>query len=70
MEENMREVRLILQEHLFEDFISEGDNGFLHDVLFTLIDKTVGKILIKREHYWCHTLKTLAPHDLNVGDDF
>ena len=59
-----------LQEHLFEHFNSEGHNGFLHDVSVTLIDKTDAKNPIKREHYWRHTLKTLAPHGLNVEDDF
>ena len=58
-----------LQEHLFEHFNSEGHNGFLHDVSVTLIDKTDTKNPIKREHYWRHTLKTLAPHVLNVEDD-
>ena len=58
------------QEHLFEHFNSEGHNGFLHDVSVTLIDKTDAKNPIKREHYWRHTLKTLAPYGLNVEDDF
>ena len=55
-----------LQEHLFEHFNSEEHNGFLHDASVTLIDKTDGKNPAKREH----TLKTLAPHGLNVEDDF
>ena len=59
-----------LQEHLFEHFNSEGQNGFLHEVWVTLIDKTDAKNPIKREHYWRHTHKTLAPHGLNVEDDF
>ena len=59
-----------LQEYLFEHFNSEGHNGFLHDVLVTLNDKTDAKNSIKREHYWWHTLKTLAPDGLNVEDDF
>ena len=59
-----------LQEHLFEHFNSEEHNGFLCDVSVTLIDKTDAKNPIKREHYWRHTLKTLAPHGLNVEDDF
>ena len=54
------------QEHLFEHFNSEEHNGFLHDASVTLIDKTDGKNPAKREH----TLKTLAPHGLNVEDDF
>ena len=59
-----------LQEHLFEDFNSEGHNGFLDDVSITMIDKTDAKNPTKREHYWQHTLKTLALHGLNVEDDF
>ena len=59
-----------LQEHLLEHFNSERHNGFLHDVSVTLVDKTDAKNPIKREHYWWHTLKTLAPHGLNVEDDF
>ena len=55
-----------LQEHLFEYFDSEGHNGFLYDVSVTLIDKTDAK----REYYWRHTLKTLAPHCLHVENDF
>ena len=59
-----------MQQHVFEHFNNEGHNGFLHDVSVTLIDKTDAKNPIKREHYWRHTLKTLAPHGLNVEDDF
>ena len=59
-----------MHEHLFEHFNSEGHDGFLHDVLVTLIDKTYAKNPIKREHYWRHILKTLAPHGVNVEDDF
>ena len=35
-----------------------------------LIDKTDGENLIKGEHYWSHTLKTLEHHGFNVEDDF
>ena len=59
-----------LQEHLFENFNRGGHNGFLHDVSVTIIDKTDGKNPIKRENYWWHTLKTLAPRGLNVEEDF
>ena len=59
-----------LQEHLFEHFNSEGRNEFSHDVSVTLIDKTDAKYPIKREHYQRHTLKMLAPHGLNVEDEF
>ena len=59
-----------LQEHLFEQFNSERHNGILHDASVTLINKTDGKNSIKREHFWPHTLKTLAPHGLKVEGDF
>ena len=57
-----------LQEHLFEHFNNEQDNEFLHDISVTLINKIDAKNPIKREHYWQHTLKRLAPHGLNVED--
>ena len=38
------------QEYLFEHFNSEENNGFLHDLSVTLIDKTYAKNPIKREH--------------------
>ena len=59
-----------LQEHLFEHFNSEGCNWFLHDVQIHWLIKQMQKNPIKREHYWQHTLKTLAPHGLNVEVDF
>ena len=39
---------------------------FLEDVSITLIDKTDGSDPTKRETFWMHTLKTLAPYGLNV----
>ena len=59
-----------LQQHLFENVDNEGHNSFLRDVSVTFIDKTDAKNPIKREYYWQHTLKTVAPHGLNVEDDF
>ena len=44
----------------------KGCNGFLEDVSITLIDKTDGSDPTKRETFWMHTLKTLAPYGLNV----
>ena len=55
-----------LQEHRFQNFNSEGHNGFLHEVSVTLIDKADGKNSTKRDHYWRQTLKTFAPHNLNA----
>ena len=57
-----------MQEHLYSRFESEGHNGFLEDVSIALIDKTDGSDLTKRETFWMHTRKTLAPHGLNVED--
>ena len=57
------------QQHLFEHFSSEGHNNFLDDISIIFIDKTDPKDLNKREHYWRHTFKTMAPELLNVEDD-
>ena len=59
-----------MQQHLFEHFSSEGHNSFLDDVSIIFIDKTDPKDPNKREHYWRHTLKTMAPQGLNVEDDW
>ena len=58
-----------LQEHLFENVNSEG-HEFFHDISVTMIDKTDGKNPPRRDYYWQHTLKTLAPHSLNFEDEF
>ena len=55
-----------MQEYFYSHFESEEHNGFLKDVSITLIDKTDGSDPIKRETFWIHTLKTLAPFGLNV----
>ena len=57
-----------MQQHLFEHFSSEGHNSFLDDVSIILTDKDT-KDPNKREHYWRHTLKTMAPQGLNVEGD-
>ena len=57
-----------MQEYLYSHFESEGHNGFLEDVSIALIDKTDGSDPTKRETFWMHTLKTLAPYGLNVED--
>ena len=46
-----------------------GHNGFLNNVSITLIDKTDGKNLKKREDYWRRTLKTYSPFGLNVENN-
>ena len=53
-----------MHQHLYKHFYSEGHNGFLGNVSISLIDKTDGFQLKKRENYWMRTLKTLAPKDL------
>ena len=58
-----------MQQHLFEHFSSEGYCRFLDEVKIVFIDKTDPKDPNRREHYWRHTLKTMAPDGLNVEDD-
>ena len=58
-----------VQQHLFEHFSSERHCRFLDEVRIVFIDKTDPKDPNRREHYWRHTLKTMAPDDLNVEDD-
>ena len=56
-----------MQKHLSEHFQSPGHTGFI-DVCITLIDRTDPFIPTKHEDYWRQTLKTLAPHDLNIEE--
>ena len=70
MTENMREVRLVCKNIFLNILIVKCIMKCIHDVSVTLMDKTDGKNPFKREHYWRHTLKTLAPHGLNIEDDF
>ena len=58
-----------MQQHLSEHFSSRGHSGFLEDVSIIFIDKTDLKDPNKREDYWRHTLKTIAPQGLNVEDN-
>ena len=57
-----------MQQHLFEHFSSEGHNSFLDDVSIIFIDKTDPKDPNKRKYYQLHTIKTMAPQELNVED--
>ena len=59
-----------MQQHLFEHFSSEGHNSFLDDVSIIFIDKNDPNSPNKREHYWRHTLETMAPQGLNAEDDW
>ena len=58
-----------IQQPLFEHFSNEGHSGFQNDVAIIFIDKTDPKDPNKREHYWRHTLKLMAPQGLNVDYD-
>ena len=58
-----------MQQNVFEHFSSEGHSSFLDDVSIIFNDKTDPKDPNKCEHYWRHTLKTMAPQGLNVEDD-
>ena len=55
-----------MQDHLFRHFYSEGHDGFIGNVSISFIDKTDGFDPTKRENFWMRTLKTLAPHGLNI----
>ena len=58
-----------MQHHLFEHFGSESHCSSLEDVTITFTDKTDPKDPNRREHYWRHTLKTMAPLGSNVEDE-
>ena len=55
-----------MEQHLYEPFQSPGHTVYVDDVGITVIDKTELVIPAKREEYWRQTLKTLAPHGLNI----
>ena len=55
---------ICIQQHLFEHFSGDGHSNFLDDVSITFIDKTDPKD--RCEHYWRHTLRTMAPDGLNI----
>ena len=57
-----------MQEHLLENFKSEGHSGFYGNVSITLIDKTDGKDPKRTENYWIRKLKTYVPFRLNIED--
>ena len=54
-----------MQPELFEYFHSKEYNGFLQDCSITLIDKTDGLDLTRREEYWRVVLRTVVPYELN-----
>ena len=66
---NFLKGQTCMQQHLFENFASEGHCSFLEDITITFIDKTDPKDTNRREHYWRHTLKAMTPLGLNVEDE-
>ena len=54
-----------MQEHLFRNFSTLGNNGFLNDVSITFIDKGDPSDALKWG-YWNGTLKTMAPFGINI----
>ena len=52
-----------------KESLSEVHNSFLDDVSIIFINKTDRKDPNNWEHYWRHTLKTMAPQGLNVEND-
>ena len=67
--ENLIGMKNVCKNILNSHFESEGHKRFL-DVSNALINKTDGSNPMKRETFWMHTLKTLAPYGLNVEDGF
>ena len=55
-----------MQPELFEHFAADNHSCFLTDFSVTLIDKTDGSDLTRREEYWRKVLKTVAPYGLNT----
>ena len=68
-DKNFLKGQTCMQQHLFVHFASEVHSSFLEDVTIIFINKTDPKDPNWREHYWRHTLKTMAPLRLNVEDD-
>ena len=57
-----------MQQHLFDTSQTKVTIVFWMTSPLSLLIKLILKIL-KREHYWRHTLKTMALQELNVEDD-
>ena len=55
-----------MQAELFEHFAVDNHNCFLIDCSISLIDKTNGSDLTRREKYWRKILKTVGPCGLNT----
>ena len=61
-------TQIQIHTYIHKHIASEGHCSFLEDVSTTFIGKADPKDH-QREHYWRHTLKTMAPLDLNAEDD-
>ena len=57
-----------MQRHLYENYSSVGDCGFLEHVSITLIDKIDPSDPLKREDFWRPLFCTIAPFGLNIED--
>ena len=55
--------------NIYSNVSSESHCSFLEDVTIMFINKTDPKDPNRREHYWRHALKTMAPLGLNVEED-
>ena len=66
---NFLKGQTCMQQHLFQPFAGEVHYSFLEDVTIIFIDKTDPKDPDRWEHYWRHTIKTIAPLGLNVEND-
>ena len=66
---NFLKGQTCLQQYLLENFASEVHCSFFEDITIIFIDKTDPKDPNRREHYWRHTLKTMAHLSSNVEND-
>ena len=55
-----------MQAEFCEHFAVDNHNCFLIDCSISLIDKTNGSDLMRREKYWRKVLKTVGPCELNT----
>ena len=65
---NILKTQTCMWQHLFDHFTNEGHCSFLENVTITFINKTDPIDPNRREHYWMHTVKEMAPLGLEVKD--
>ena len=68
MLESLTGKSLVCRNTYIKHFQTEGHKGFLNEASVTLIDKTDGKDLKKRESHWMRTLKIMKPYRLYIAD--